>query len=97
MAGGLNFPIIQEAVAVAVVAVAVVAVVVNVVVEVLTWNVTSVVSLVILLVNAVYVLVLEDLAVVVVAVELPPDIVGAQVMGEGNYYILWIPPVAVMI
>jgi len=43
----------------------------------------SVVSLVTLLVNAVYALVLEDLAVAVVAVELLPDIAGAQAMGEG--------------
>lgn len=56
--------------------------VVVVVLEVLIWSATSVVSLVILLVNAVCVLVQED---VVVAV--PPDIGEAQAMVEGE--LIW--------
>jgi flavin reductase (DIM6/NTAB) family NADH-FMN oxidoreductase RutF len=69
----LSFLTTQEVVGVVVVEGVVVAL------EALIWSVMSVVSLVILLVNAVCVLVQED-----VVVALPLDIEGAQVMVEGN-------------
>lgn len=74
MAGELSFLTTLEVVGVVVVEEGVV-----VALEALIWSVMSVVSLVILLVNAVCVSVQED-----VAVALPLDIGGAQVMVEGK-------------
>ena len=74
MVGGLSFLTTLE-VEVVVVVVALV---------VLIWNVTSVVNLVILLVNAACVVVQEDAVAVV-----RPDSVGAQVMGEGQIAFLY--------